>query len=211
MKLQRYFQTEEKSWTRIGFEALLPLVAAKFIDKTNPYKIDITEISYMLGFLLKPSISMLLCIDQKNVWIRINDALLEKDNTFQHFDVHTIFVKDKTSLTQYCFETLKSFGTCFSFFYAICNPQFNTGLGISLVSLSLDTLHKLLSSNIQEIRYNDTSIWGSYYYKGDEYIGYFSPHIEWVGEADEDGYCEYVIKDSYGNLYEDIYEDISLA
>ena len=193
MKLQRYYQIEEKSWTRIGFDALLPLIAGKFIDK------DIQTAEWgIAGLTLKPIISALLCIDMENIVIRTNNALLQKDNTFQHVDVNTSFTKDKTSLTQYFFELLKYCGTIPAICYSMYNPEHNLCLGFSLVSLSLDTIQKLFFPNTTEINYQYSLL--SNYSNNYEFPSY----IEWLGEADEDGYCECVVKDSYGNVYEDI-------
>ena len=179
MQLQRYYNRPEKSWSDIAWKTLAPILSGKILAEYKYSNKQVAEFLALPNLVLNYycAISGIELIN-----IHIKNAQTEEFNSIKCVKMTDVISSYMYSLDG-CVSSLSLHLMRDSGFF-----PYNIGRFLGLFSGAIHTIDKLFLPKVSEIEYSLSS---SYY-------------IEWVGEADEDGYCECVVKDSYGNIYEDI-------
>jgi hypothetical protein len=202
MKLQRYFKPEKESWTWIGFETLLPVIGVKalgeFMDLDNASIGATASVISYFSFLYK-----LIQSREEFDFILHNTPVKNEETVNICSELTLTYVKVKAD-PQFLMQGVNFLGACALFLLDVGNAKnysYNIGLKYGLLNACTSAMANLFSFVLLAVHYIPNSEF--VFDKNLNYVGRFESHIEWVGKADEDGYCECVIVDEQGNVYND--------
>lgn len=193
MKLQRYYQRPEKSWSYIALKTLSPILLGKVMQELKYSNEDITKSNYLmtLGVSLYEMISKMTIMKCNIKDVHLGHGVMDIAHPcYTTHDVLSVMVSGLEAM----YTTLITV-----FMLDSGNMTLNPAC-FGLASGAIHTLDKLF---VPKVSYVDYSLPKKYYFDENWNFGCFSPYIEWIGEADKDGYCECVIMDKSGNVYND--------